>query len=171
LQKKIEKVDDLLKVKSALPEDNVSPGEGMFALIPKAKRKTEVEGLKVLSNTAPEKNDDLSTIRDFAPPTQKIVLLRAIGNALPPRHEPEQALTNLQFVLKNEPNYPGLDKHYVLNRLTDASIEERLISMLDLPYSTSLLTLFIQKSFTTRSSPPKLWDLSKRASPTARVFT
>jgi hypothetical protein len=67
----------------------------------------------------------------FTTPSQKIVLLRAIGNALPPRHKPEQALTNLQFVLQNEPNYPGLDKHYVLNRLTDPSIEERLIGMLD----------------------------------------
>ena len=60
----------------------------------------------------------------------KIILLRAIGNPLPPRHDPEQAYANLVFTLENEPNFPDLVKVWVLNRLVDTKVLERLQSLI-----------------------------------------
>lgn len=62
----------------------------------------------------------------------RVVLLRAIGNPLPPRHDPEQAIRNLNFTLMYEPDYEEyVDKHWVLNRLVDPDLESRLIALLD----------------------------------------
>lgn len=60
----------------------------------------------------------------------RIILLRSIGNPLPPRHNQEQAYDNLKFTLENEPDFPDLVKFWVLNRLIDKSLEERLQSLI-----------------------------------------
>ena len=59
-----------------------------------------------------------------------IVLLRMIGNSLPPRHSPNQSIENLQFILENEPQYPGLEKHWVLNRIVREEILKSLCNLL-----------------------------------------
>jgi hypothetical protein len=64
-------------------------------------------------------------------PTIKLVLLRAIGNALPPRHDPEQAYQNLKFTLENELEFPHLQKQWVMNRLVDQDLLNRLASLLE----------------------------------------
>ena len=45
------------------------------------------------------------------------VLYRILGNDLPPRYSPGQTLANLRFILENEPELPGLEKRWLLNRI------------------------------------------------------
>ena len=59
-----------------------------------------------------------------------IFLIRAIGNPLPPRHDPQQAITNLRFTLQYEPGL-ALDKHWLLNRLVNQTLENELIKILE----------------------------------------
>ena len=63
---------------------------------------------------------------------QKLVIIRSIGNALPPRHDPNQTITNLKFILQNEKKDDNLFlRHWVVNRLVDPSIESRALEMLE----------------------------------------
>lgn len=61
---------------------------------------------------------------------QGITLARVIGNDLFPRHAMGQSLRNLDFILDAEPDFPGWNKLFVLNRLFDAQAatkaEERI---------------------------------------------
>jgi hypothetical protein len=80
---------------------------------------------KILKN--PVKIIQIDT--DF--PSVEVILLRAIGNPLPPRHDAEQAYRNLEFTLKHEYEFPHLQKHWVLNRLVDDQLLRRLCGLLD----------------------------------------
>lgn len=62
--------------------------------------------------------------------TKSLALIRAIGNALPPRHDSGQTLRNLAFVLENEPRFPNTHRHWFLNRLVDDSVEKEVIALL-----------------------------------------
>lgn len=54
-----------------------------------------------------------------------VCLVRVIGNDLPGLHSNGQSLANLKFILENEPEFPGVDKVYLLNRIvSDAKREE-----------------------------------------------
>ena len=64
------------------------------------------------------------------PSNLSLVLLRAIGNSLPPRHAPNQTIVNLQFVLEHEHDFQNLQKHWFLNRL-QADIEDEVIRLLE----------------------------------------
>jgi hypothetical protein len=64
-------------------------------------------------------------------PSTELVLLRAIGNPLPPRHDSEQAINNLKFTLENEYEYPHLEKQWVLNRLADEDLVTRLADLME----------------------------------------
>ena len=60
-----------------------------------------------------------------------IGLYRIIGNALPPRHDKDQLLRSLTFMLENEPTLPGAIKLYLLNRLhnsTELKMAKELIT-------------------------------------------
>ena len=61
----------------------------------------------------------------------QIMLLRAIGNPLPPRHDPDQAFDNLKFILENEEDFPYLTKWWVLNRLVNETLLHELESLLE----------------------------------------
>lgn len=66
------------------------------------------------------------------------VLTRIIGNDLPPRHAVGQSLDNLRFVLEHEPDLPGCERRFVLNRILDPDDEAALIRLLekhDVPYT------------------------------------
>lgn len=70
------------------------------------------------------------------------MLVRAIGNALPPRHDPSRALQNLRFILEHE----KLDvaTHWVLNRLADDHVARQfreLLAEFDAPYTELPLRL------------------------------
>jgi Alginate lyase len=60
-----------------------------------------------------------------------MMLLRSIGNALPPRHEAEQAYQNLKFTLEHEADFPNVEKHWVLNRIVDSDVLKNLTDLLD----------------------------------------
>lgn len=58
-------------------------------------------------------------------------LLRIVGNDLPLRHDPNQTLTNLEFTLKNESDFDGCIKIWVLNRIIDPVKKQSIIDLLD----------------------------------------
>lgn len=72
-----------------------------------------------------------------------MVIYRVLGNDLPPRHEIGQTLRNLRFMLSHEndfshfssPNFTPynlkIDKYYVLNRITNATTVETILSMFE----------------------------------------
>lgn len=60
-----------------------------------------------------------------------VFLARTIGNALPPRHHPNQTLKNLEFILKHEVEDVQLRKHWFLNRIFDEKVEKQVLNLLD----------------------------------------
>ncbi|MFP7299296.1 glycosyltransferase family A protein [Neobacillus niacini] len=58
------------------------------------------------------------------------VLYRIIGNDLYPRHQKGQTLSNLQFILENEPNLENCEKRWIINRIFDKDLEQAIIEML-----------------------------------------
>lgn len=61
----------------------------------------------------------------------EFVLYRVLGNALPPRHRPEQTLENLRFMLDREPPLAHCEKRWVVNRIVDRDLEAAVIDMLE----------------------------------------
>jgi hypothetical protein len=59
-----------------------------------------------------------------------MILLRAIGNALPPRHSPRQTLDNLEFTLAHEKAFPNTTRHWFVNRIVDPKVREQLLCRL-----------------------------------------
>jgi hypothetical protein len=70
-------------------------------------------------------------IEDRITDEESFVLYRILGNDLPPRHKSGQSEHNLRFLLDEEPELPGCEKRYVVNRIIDPAIEARLIELLD----------------------------------------
>jgi len=70
----------------------------------------------------------------------RLGLVRTIGNALPPRHDANQTLRNLEFILKHEPSFSYVHKHWILNRIVDANLLERLLNLLH-QYNHSSFTI------------------------------
>jgi hypothetical protein len=60
-----------------------------------------------------------------------IVLYRILGNDLPPRHSLNQTVTNLLFILQNEPSFENVTKIWILNRIVNNQIEQTLINILN----------------------------------------
>ncbi|KAI8330493.1 hypothetical protein BC941DRAFT_361496 [Chlamydoabsidia padenii] len=61
----------------------------------------------------------------------QIILYRIIGNDLPPRHKEGQTLSNLQFILEHEPDFPNTRKIFLLNRISNSANEATIIRLLD----------------------------------------
>jgi hypothetical protein len=61
----------------------------------------------------------------------KIRVYRILGNDLPPRHSPTQTLDNLKFILEHEPEFEGVEKRFLLNRILDEEMVVRLIEQLN----------------------------------------
>jgi hypothetical protein len=67
----------------------------------------------------------------------RFVLYRILGNDLPPRHRPGQTLSNLEFMLRNEPALQDCEKRWVVNRIVDPAVEDGVLALLrkrGLPY-------------------------------------
>jgi hypothetical protein len=60
-----------------------------------------------------------------------IVIYRILGNDLPPRHSLNQTVTNLLFILENEPSFENVTKIWILNRIVNNEIEKTLINILN----------------------------------------
>lgn len=58
-------------------------------------------------------------------------LCRVVGNDLVPRHRAGQSLTNVKFILENEPEFENCTKLWLLNRIFDPENEANLIALLD----------------------------------------
>jgi hypothetical protein len=61
----------------------------------------------------------------------KIVFYRILGNDIPIRHSSGQTLTNVAFILNNEPYLAGCEKAFLLNRIVDPKVKESLISLIE----------------------------------------
>lgn len=59
------------------------------------------------------------------------VFYRILGNDLPPRHRPDQTILNVKFILQNEPDYPNMEKRWVLNRIINSTARAELMALLD----------------------------------------
>jgi glycosyltransferase involved in cell wall biosynthesis/GR25 family glycosyltransferase involved in LPS biosynthesis len=60
----------------------------------------------------------------------KVCLIRIIGNDLPVLHSDTQGIDNLKFILENEPEFPGVDKVFLLNRIVSNIKKDELKSLL-----------------------------------------
>lgn len=75
---------------------------------------------------------------EFVSDSVKVLLVRIIGNDLPPLHSPEQTLRNLRYILENEPSFPNCKKYFLINRVVDVRILKKitdLLSLFGIPYS------------------------------------
>lgn len=57
-------------------------------------------------------------------------IYRILGNDLPPRHSPSQTISNLEYILTHECEFPDTDKWWVLNRIVEQNVEAAIIDML-----------------------------------------
>ena len=57
-------------------------------------------------------------------------LYRILGNDLPPRHPAGQTRDNLAFILDHEPDLPGCEKWWIVNRILDRDEEAAIIDLL-----------------------------------------
>lgn len=62
--------------------------------------------------------------------SKKFILLRAIGNDLPPRHARGQTIRNLNFILENEHPKPDLDVRWYVNRVIEYDTQLRIVKLL-----------------------------------------
>lgn len=77
----------------------------------------------------------------------QIILYRIIGNDLPPRHKEGQTLSNLQFILDHEPNFPDTKKIFLLNRIIDPVSEHAIIRLLNEHSMEYIRIPFIQHEY------------------------
>jgi hypothetical protein len=54
------------------------------------------------------------------------VLYRILGNDLPPLQAPGQTLASLRYILRHEPELPGLEKRWLLNRIVSPAVAAEL---------------------------------------------
>lgn len=59
------------------------------------------------------------------------VLIRVLGNDLPPRHSEGQTLRNLEFILEHEKRWPEVSKRWIVNRIWDREQESRITASLE----------------------------------------
>jgi hypothetical protein len=60
----------------------------------------------------------------------KYIIIRILGNDLPPRHGKEQTYKNLEFTLKNEAKFKDCEKRWIVNRIIDPDAEKAIIKLL-----------------------------------------
>jgi hypothetical protein len=55
---------------------------------------------------------------------------RIIGNDLPPRHHSSQSLSNIRFIVENEPRRSKVERIWILNRIYSSEIENSIVEYL-----------------------------------------
>jgi len=68
------------------------------------------------------------------------LLVRILGNDLPPRHSEDQTINNLKFILENEPAFLDCRKLFIINRIVEPNQEQKIISLLE-RYSAEFITI------------------------------
>ncbi|MFH7321144.1 hypothetical protein ACHHRT_11120 [Desulfurivibrio sp. D14AmB] len=97
------------------------------------------------------------------------MLYRIIGNDLVPRHSKGQSRANLSFILKNEADFPGCEKRFVVNRIVDSEEERAIIALLESSGKPFIHIPFVWDEY--RSIP---WDNSfefEKYKPGSRLFS
>lgn len=61
----------------------------------------------------------------------EFALYRIVGNDLWPRHRKGQSRQNVAWILEHEPELPGCEKRWVVNRIFDPGEERSILEMLD----------------------------------------
>lgn len=92
------------------------------------------------SSSSNDRRTKPNELRSAAAPPVRYALLRVIGNALPPRHDPARTLQNLRFILEHEEleDAAELTRHWVLNRILDPDVLAQLKALLrefDAPFT------------------------------------
>ncbi len=84
---------------------------------------------------SPEIDTEALRVRYATSPASRepdtFVLYRIIGNDLPPRHAAGQSRKNLEFILEHEPDLPGCEKRFIVNRIADSDEEHAVLAMLN----------------------------------------
>ena len=83
-----------------------------------------------LTRPEPAEIDEAAEAAIAAEP-DSFALVRIIGNDLPPRHKIGQSRENVAFVLEHEPDLPGCEKMWLVNRIADPAEEARLVALLE----------------------------------------
>eukprot|EP00123_Amoebidium_parasiticum_P018304 comp24167_c1_seq2/m.44079 comp24167_c1_seq2/g.44079 ORF comp24167_c1_seq2/g.44079 comp24167_c1_seq2/m.44079 type:complete len:1018 (-) comp24167_c1_seq2:421-3474(-) len=65
------------------------------------------------------------------PSGPEFMLIRGIGNDLPPRHKVGQSYENVKFILDNEPPLEGLKEMWLINHIVNSTEEERIVGLLE----------------------------------------
>jgi hypothetical protein len=60
----------------------------------------------------------------------RYALVRILGSDHAPRHDSNQTINNLEFTLENEPNFPGVRKIFIINRIFNKDKEAKIIELL-----------------------------------------
>lgn len=69
-------------------------------------------------------------VNDNPPTSRRVIIFRALGNSLPPRHAPNQTFANLRFALRHEPRLPHVEKRWYVNRVLRAHEEAAIVELL-----------------------------------------
>lgn len=103
----------------------VGRASGMAGFGPHLKPMIESHAAIVLTDPRELNNrDDVGTVG-------RTVITRILGNDLPPRHRFGQSLDNLTFILDHEPEFPGVEKTWILNRIREPETEAQMISRIE----------------------------------------
>lgn len=91
----------------------------------------------------------------------RLGLVRTLGNPIPPRHNENQTLTNLEFLLEHEPAFETtVDKHWILNRIANDEFLEQLKRTLRLHNQTFSVVSFDIRAYD--SKPYRYEKASKK---------
>ena len=66
----------------------------------------------------------------FGNEKQKIVIYRLLGNDMPPGEDPMQQIWNTNFTLRYEPNFHGVQKRWILNRIWNETTFDLIYTLL-----------------------------------------
>ncbi len=83
-----------------------------------------------LATVLPASLKDAEEARIDALP-DSFALCRIIGNDLAPRHKKGQSISNVRFILENEPEFENCTKIWLLNRIFNSETEAQLVSLLE----------------------------------------
>jgi len=78
---------------------------------------------------------------------KKILITRMLGNDLSGLHGQEQTLRNLEFTLKEEPDFDNVDKLFILNRIACDYEKQKIVSMLEAYQANYTEIPFCKKTF------------------------
>lgn len=73
-------------------------------------------------------------------PNEYILFARILGNDVPGISEEEYNLNNLEYILQNEPDFPGVRKLFVINRVVSRLKRKKMVDLLE-RYNTPYLEL------------------------------